>query len=79
VSPSSISFQTTLEKIQTIDAIAKNQNRSRDLVLNEALDIYLGLQSHHLLLIRNGIHDANTGQVISQTAVREESRTWSQL
>jgi predicted transcriptional regulator len=79
VSPGSISFQTTLEKIRTIDTIAKRQRRSRDLVLNEALDIYLGLQAHHLVLIENGIHDVGNGRVISQTAVREVSKTWSHL
>ena len=73
-----ISFQTTLEKIRTLDAIAKDQYRSLDLILNEALDIYLSLQSHHLVLINNGIRDADMGQLISQTAVRELSKTWSQ-
>jgi predicted transcriptional regulator len=78
VSRSSISFQTTLEKIQTLDAIAKGQHRSLDLILNEALDIYLSLQSHHLLLINNGIRDADMGRLVSQTAVRKLSKTWSQ-
>jgi predicted transcriptional regulator len=73
-----ISFQTTLEKIRTLDAIAKDQYRSLDLILNEALDIYLSLQSHHLVLINNGIRDADMGQLVSQTAVRELSKTWSQ-
>lgn len=79
MSPGSICFQTTLEKIRTIETIAKGQRRSRDLVLNEALDIYLGLQAHHLVLIENGIRDVGTGQVSSQTAVRELSKTWGHL
>jgi predicted transcriptional regulator len=77
VSRSSISFQTTLEKIQALDTVAKGQHRSRDFVINEALDIYLSLQSHHLLLINNGIHDADMGRLVSQSAVREVSKTWS--
>jgi predicted transcriptional regulator len=78
VNPGSISFQITLEKMQALDAVARVQNRSRDLVLNEALEIYLGLQSHHLGLIKNGIRDADEGRLISQSAVRELTKKWSQ-
>jgi predicted transcriptional regulator len=77
VNRSSISFQTTLEKIQALDTVAKGQHRSRDLLINEALDIYLSLQSHHRLLINNGIRDADMRRLVSQSAVREVSKTWS--
>jgi predicted transcriptional regulator len=79
VSLGSISFQTTLDKIRAINAVAKGQRRDRDIVLNEALDIYLGLQSHHQTLIENGIRDADAGRVISQARVRRLSITWCEL
>jgi predicted transcriptional regulator len=79
VSLESISFQTTLDKIRAIEAVAKGQRRSPDTVLNEAIDIYLGLQSHHQTLIENGIRDADSGRLVSQAIVREQSIIWCQI
>jgi predicted transcriptional regulator len=77
LSSSNINFQTTVEKIDALDAITQGQRRSRDAVLNEALDIYLALQTQYLTLIKDGIRDAEEGRVVSHAAVREISKTWS--
>jgi predicted transcriptional regulator len=78
LSQANISFQTTPDKILAIEAIVKGQQRGRDVVLNEALDIYLGLQAHHQTLIENGIRDADAGRLVSQNSVRAQSLTWCQ-
>jgi predicted transcriptional regulator len=69
----SVSFLIDSEKVSTLDSLAKNQDRDRSCLLNEAVDNYLDLQKYHLELIQKGLDAIEAGDVISHEEVMRRS------
>jgi predicted transcriptional regulator len=65
-----VTFRAPGDKIKALDAIAALQRRDRSFVLNEAVDQYLALNEYHLSLIKEGIRQADAGQLVPHEEVR---------
>jgi predicted transcriptional regulator len=72
-----ISFRSASEKIEALDAIAESQQRDRSFLLNEAIDNYLAQQEEFRAQVREGIRQADAGQLISHAEMRRLAKTWT--
>jgi predicted transcriptional regulator len=65
-----VTFRAPGNKIKALDALAELQQRDRSFVLNEAVDQYLSLNEYHIALIKEGIRQADAGELIPHEEVR---------
>lgn len=65
----STSFRVSKEKIERIDAIATSMGRSRNWLLNKALDDILDHQSWFVAEVQKGIAAADKGEFASPEKV----------
>lgn len=54
------------KKVKKLDKLASQRKRSRNYLMNEALDYYLDVQAWQLAKIQDGIHAANDGRFVSE-------------
>ena len=59
-----ISFRAVAEKIDTLDALAAAQDRSRSSLINEAITNYIDLHAYQDALVRKGIEEMRKGRVV---------------
>lgn len=69
-----VSFRTDAKKVEELDRLAEAQDRDRSYLLNEAVDYYLDLQQYHIEAIKEGIRDADAGNLVDHDNVIEEVR-----
>ena len=69
-----ISFRLDAGKVSTLDALARNLDRDRSYLLNEAVTAYLDVQQWHLDQIRAGIRQADAGKLIEHAEIRKTFR-----
>ena len=67
-----VSFRTDSRKVEELDSLAAAQDRDRSYLLNEAIDYYLDLQRYHIEAIKEGIRDADAGNLVPHEAVFDE-------
>ena len=67
-----VSFRADSRKVEELDRLAEAQDRDRSYLLNEAIDYYLDLQQYHIQSIREGIRDADAGNLVPHEEVIEE-------
>lgn len=67
-----VSFRADSRKVEELDRLAEAQDRDRSYLLNEAIDYYLDLQQYHIQAIREGIRDADAGNLVPHEEVIEE-------
>jgi len=65
------------EKVKKLDSVARQQQRDRSFILNEAVDQYLSLQEYHLALIDEGIRADEAGDVIPHSEIEKMVASWS--
>jgi predicted transcriptional regulator len=65
-----VTFRAPRDKIKALDALAALQQRDRSFVLNEAVDQYLALNDYHIALTKEGIRQADAGQLTPHEEVR---------
>ena len=65
----STSFRALKEKIERIDAIATSMGRSRNWLLNKALDDILEHQAWFVAEVQKGIEAADKGEFVSPEEV----------
>lgn len=65
-----VTFRAPGDKIKALDSLAAVQQRDRSFVLNEAVDQYLSLNDYHIALIKEGIRQADAGEVVPHEEVR---------
>jgi predicted transcriptional regulator len=68
-SEKTISFRAVAEKIDTLDALASAQDRSRSYLINEAIANYIELHAYQDALVRKGMEEMRKGRVLSQEEV----------
>ncbi len=68
----SISLRTTMDKIAEIDSLAKSSARSRNSLLNEALEYYIDLKKWEFEEIKKGLKDIEEGRIIPFEQVVKE-------
>jgi predicted transcriptional regulator len=66
-----VTFRSPSAKIKALDSLAALQQRDRSFVLNEAVDQYLSLNEYHISLIKEGIRQADAGELVSHDEVRQ--------
>lgn len=66
-----LSIQADSAKLAEIDALAKAQNLSRDVVVNEALDRYLREEGRWTEQVRNGLAAAEMGNFASDAEIED--------
>ena len=66
-----ISFRAGAEKIDTLDALAAAQDRSRSYLINEAITNYIDLHAYQDALVRKGIEEMRKGRVVSHEEIVE--------
>jgi len=59
-----ISFRAVAERIDTLDALAAAQDRSRSYLINEAITNYIDLHAYQDALVRKGIEEMRKGRVV---------------
>lgn len=67
-----VSFRTDAKKVEELDSLAAAQDRDRSYLLNEAVDYYLDLQRYHIEAIKEGIRDADAGNLVPHANVIDE-------
>jgi predicted transcriptional regulator len=70
MSKTSISFRTDTEVRDELDALAKNQQRNRSFLINEALNNYLDLQRWQIEHIQKGLDAADRGEFVSNEEMK---------
>jgi predicted transcriptional regulator len=68
-SEKTISFRAVAEKIDTLDALASAQDRSRSYLINEAIANYIELHAYQDALVRKGMEEMRKGRVLSHEEV----------
>lgn len=69
-------FRTDEEKLKQIDKMAKSLNRSRNWVINEALDRYMEYEKWFVEKVEEGIKAADNGEFASEEEMKEMFRRW---
>ena len=64
-----ISFRAVAEKIDTLDALAAAQDRSRSYLINEAITNYIDLHAYQDALVRKGIEEMRKGRIVSHEEI----------
>jgi predicted transcriptional regulator len=65
-----VTFRAPGDKIKALDSLAALQQRDRSFVLNEAVDQYLSLNEYHIALIKEGVRQADAGELVPHDEVR---------
>ncbi len=63
------SVRTESEKLAEIDSVAKAQDRSRNFIVNEALDRYLAEERQWTAKVKEGLAAAEAGDFASENDV----------
>ncbi len=71
-----ISFRLDTDKVEALDEVAKALDRDRTYVLNEAVRNYLEMQQWQIEQIKEGIRQADAGQVTDHAEVMRVAKTW---
>ena len=70
-------FRTDEKKLEQIDKMAKSLNRSRNWVINEALDRFMAYEEWFIKQVEEGLQDVDDGNVVSHERMREKLQKWT--
>ena len=71
-----VGFRVNPEKAKLLEELSTATQRPRSWLLEQALDNYLETQSWQIAHIKEGVADADAGDVIPHDDVREWLTTW---
>jgi RHH-type transcriptional regulator, rel operon repressor / antitoxin RelB len=71
-----ISFRLDADKVEALDEVAKSLDRDRTYVLNEAVRNYLEVQQWQVEHIKEGLRQAERGELIDNAEVKRIVKTW---
>ena len=63
------------EKIDRLDAMAEAMNRTRNHLINEAVDAYIAAQAWQIAHIQEGLADLDVGRMAPQEDVEARTRS----
>src|SRR4051812_31109633 len=66
-----LSFVIDSKKREKLDKIAEAQDRDRSHVIRAAIDTYLDLEEGHVAHIREGLRQAEAGEIIGHPEVKK--------
>lgn len=73
----SVTFRLDAEKRAELDAMGKALDRDRSYLLNEAVDAYLEVHRWQLAHIREGVRQADAGELASDEEVAAAFDRWN--
>jgi predicted transcriptional regulator len=76
--PRTISFRIDSEKVAELDQIAKNMDRDRSYLLNEAVERYLSEQRRFAAMVEEGLEASRRGELIDDEEVGRMIESWNQ-
>ncbi|HWG20163.1 MAG TPA: ribbon-helix-helix protein, CopG family [Terracidiphilus sp.] len=76
-SPRTISFRISAENVEELDAVARNMERDRSYVLNEAVDRYLEENRRLADIVERGREDIRAGRVYAHGDVERMVDGWT--
>jgi len=71
-----ISFRIDSDKVAQLDRIAKNMDRDRSYLLNEAVLSYLSEQQRYIAMVEEGREDIRNGRTFSHDEVESMVGEW---
>ncbi len=71
-----ITFRMEDVKTRALDSIASTVDRDRSYIINEAVDTYLDIHRWQVEHIREGLHQAQTGQFATERDVAAVFKKW---
>jgi predicted transcriptional regulator len=75
-SPRTISFRIASDKIAELDVIAKNMDRDRSYLLNEAVETYLNEQRRFAAMVEEGLDASRKGELVDDEKVDTLIEFW---
>lgn len=72
-----ISFRIEADKVEALDAIAKNLDRDRSYLLNQAVESYLREQRRFEAMVAEGIAAADRGELVDDEALDPILARWN--
>jgi predicted transcriptional regulator len=75
--PRTISFRIDSEKVAELDRIAKNMDRDRSYLLNEAVENYLSEQRRFAAMVEEGLEASRRGELIDDEEVGRMIESWN--
>jgi len=75
-SPRTISFRIDAAKVAELDQLAKNLDRDRSYLLNEAVEGYLEQQRRFRAMVEEGMRAADAGDLIDDEVLGEQIDRW---
>jgi RHH-type transcriptional regulator, rel operon repressor / antitoxin RelB len=72
-----ISFRIEADKVEALDAIAKNLDRDRSYLLNQAVEGYLREQRRFAAMVDEGIEAADKGELVDDEALDAIVARWN--
>ena len=60
------------KKVKQLDRLANQMDRSRNYLVNQAIDNYLQNEAHHLQELAESIQEAETGKLVTHDSVMAE-------
>jgi predicted transcriptional regulator len=75
-SPRTISFRISAENVKELDTIARNMERDRSYVLNEAVGHYLAEYRRLAAMVEQGREDIRAGRVYAHEDVERMVESW---
>jgi predicted transcriptional regulator len=74
--PRTISFRIAAEKVAELDRIAKNMDRDRSYLLNEAVENYISEQRRFTAMVEEGRDDMRNGRTFTNEEVARMVGEW---
>lgn len=71
-----VSFRMEIEKVSALDSLAQALDRDRSHLINEAVTAYLETQRWQVEQIEKSIRQANAGNLIPHSRVKQMTRKW---
>jgi predicted transcriptional regulator len=75
--PRTISFRIDSDKVAQLDQIAKNMDRDRSYLLNEAVEDYLSEQRRFAAMVEEGLEASRRGDMIDDEEVGRMIESWN--
>ena len=72
-----ISFRVDSKKVEALDRLAKNMDRDRSYLLNQAVEGYLSEQQQFAALIEEGLEASRQGRLIEDEDVSRLTDSWA--
>ena len=75
--PRTISFRIDADKVAALDALAKNMDRDRSYLLNQAVEGYLDEQKRLVAMVEEGLRASENGELIDDADLDAQIAEWA--